>query len=210
MSHADVIDHLAGIEPGTPLDAVRSARPEARSQAQASFDALFTPLDAGTFDLVERWAVATVVTAFHGEPSAGAAAFYHQQLVESGAAPSLVDAVTAAAQAGVTEGPYGSFPAGPLSGEDTHGLHLAIDEPLRSRLGERLAAAVEHVHLLVFRPRDSSSEALTRLEDAGWSVDDIVTLSQEVAFLTFQVRVVAGLGTLLATPAAADLSGSIR
>ena len=44
------------------------------------------------------------------------------------------------------------------------------------------------------------------LLDAGWSVADIVTLSQLVSFLAFQLRVVAGLQVLkrdeaLVTPA---------
>ncbi len=40
------------------------------------------------------------------------------------------------------------------------------------------------------------SAALQRLLDAGWSTTDIVTLSQLVAFLSFQIRVVAGLHAL--------------
>ncbi len=38
------------------------------------------------------------------------------------------------------------------------------------------------------------------LLDAGWSATDIVTLSQLVAFLSFQIRVVAGLRALAAGP----------
>jgi hypothetical protein len=34
----DVIDTLAGIAPGSPLDAVRAQRPQARLHAQASYD----------------------------------------------------------------------------------------------------------------------------------------------------------------------------
>jgi uncharacterized protein YciW len=35
--------------------------------------------------------------------------------------------------------------------------------------------------------------------DAGWTTDAVVTLSQLVAFLSFQIRVVAGLEVLAAT-----------
>ena len=35
----DVIDALAGIKPGSALDAVRNRRPQAREQAEASFRA---------------------------------------------------------------------------------------------------------------------------------------------------------------------------
>ena len=43
----DVIDTLAGIEPGSALDAVRSRRPETRNEAQASYRALFAPETPG-------------------------------------------------------------------------------------------------------------------------------------------------------------------
>ena len=52
--------------------------------------------------------------------------------------------------------------------------------------------------MLVFHPRDAAPAALQALLDAGWSTTDIVTLSQIVAFLSFQIRVVAGLRTLAA------------
>jgi uncharacterized protein YciW len=42
---------------------------------------------------------------------------------------------------------------------------------------------------------------LQALLDAGWSPTDIVTLSQLVAFLAFQVRLVTGLQVLAEHPA---------
>jgi CMD domain protein len=65
-------------------------------------------------------------------------------------------------------------------------------------LGGRLTAALEHAHLLVLRPREATPEALERLLAVGWSTTGIVTLSQLVAFLAFQVRVVHGLRQLAA------------
>jgi uncharacterized protein YciW len=50
--------------------------------------------------------------------------------------------------------------------------------------------------LLVFRPRDANAAAMQALLDAGWSSTTIVTVSQLVAFLSFQVRTVAGLRAL--------------
>ncbi len=38
--------------------------------------------------------------------------------------------------------------------------------------------------------------ALERLIAAGWTAPGIVTLSQLVSFLTFQIRVIAGLRTV--------------
>ena len=52
--------------------------------------------------------------------------------------------------------------------------------------------------LLVLHPRDAKPAHLQALLVAGWSTTDIVTLSQLVAFLSFQIRVVAGLRVLSA------------
>lgn len=189
----DIIDALAGIAPDTPLDAIRARRPEARANAQASYEALFAPADPGSFSLIERFAVAAFVAGLHREGRARA--HYGRQLAAV-ADPSLTEAVEAAIAAGTTKGPYGSYPAGPLSREDQDGLHLRLAEPLRATLGLRLAAALEHTHFLVFRPRDASPDKLQRLLDAGLDTTAVVTLSQLVAFLTFQLRVVAGLVAL--------------
>ena len=77
----------------------------------------------------------------------------------------------------------------------------ALDGALRTVLGDKLAAAFEQAHLLVFHPRDASPAGLQALLDAGWDNTDIVILSQLVAFLSFQIRVVLGLRTLQAHPA---------
>src|SRR5262249_2848367 len=97
---------------------------------------------------------------------------------------------------GKAKGPYGAFPEGPLSVEDTTGLiyHVAADR--KPILGAKLVAVLEHAHLLVFRPRDAAPAAMQALLDAGWSANGMVTLSQLVAFLSFQVRSVVGLRTL--------------
>ena len=44
----DVVDHLAGILPGSKLDALRRSRPETRENVQNSYHALFQPADRGT------------------------------------------------------------------------------------------------------------------------------------------------------------------
>ena len=68
--------------------------------------------------------------------------------------------------------------------------------PSARTLGPRLAAAFEHTHMLVFHPRDAAPAYLQALIDAGWSTTGIVTLSQLVAFLSYQIRVAAGLRVL--------------
>ena len=195
---ADVIDALVEITPDSPLSAIRARRPEARAHAQATYRALFAPAAPGTVTAQERFAVGGFVAGLHG--ATAIAAFYAARLAESGATAALKDAVDAAIAEAGTRGPYGRYPAGPLSREDAGGLSYRVGAAVRPALGPRLAAAFEHVHMLVFHPRDAAPAALQALLDAGWSTTDIVTLSQIVAFLSFQIRVVIGLRTLAGRP----------
>lgn len=188
----DVIDKLVGIVPGSSLDRVRSNRQQARDNAQLSYEALFEPATPGTVLIEERYAVAYFVAGLHRDEAI--AAFYRDGLGHHDR-PGLLGAISAEIRRGETSGPYGDYPAGPLSSENKAGLDYAPDAANRTVLG-RLGAALTHAHLLVFRPRDSSSAALQTLLNAGWSTDDIVTLSQLVAFLSFQIRVVTGLRAL--------------
>jgi CMD domain protein len=199
----DIIDLLVGITPGSRLDAVRRKRNDARDNAQNSYLALFEPAFPGNVTAEERFAVAAFVAGLHRQPEA--AAHYRAELAARTARPGLLEAVDAEIRNGATEGPYGHYPPGPLSGEDKAGLIFRVADPHREILGKRLSAALGHTHFLVFRPRDASPEALQALLDAGWSTTDIVTLSQLVAFLSFQIRVVAGLRVLAASFAAEPL-----
>jgi CMD domain protein len=195
----DVIDTLAGIAPGSALDKGRDNRPEARKQAQASYDALFAPKNFGSFSALERFAVAAFVAGLHGRPES--TDFYADKLGQAGASPELRVAVASEAVTGHANGPYGSYPRGPLSLEDKAGLVYAIGASERHVLGPRLSAAFEHTHMLVLHPRDAAPSSLQVLLDAGWSTTDIVTLSQLVSFLSFQIRVVAGLLAMTARAA---------
>ncbi|MDN4984862.1 CMD domain protein [Bradyrhizobium sp. WYCCWR 13022] len=199
MATTDIIDTLAGIEPGSALDAIRARRLQARENAQKSYLSLFEPIDAGDFSLLERAAVAAFVTGLHGESPVST--FYRDKLAAIAGGAALLEAIDAEIARGKTSGPYGSFPAGPLSVENTAGLIYRVNAAGRSILGARLVAALEHAHLLVFRPRDAASSDMKALLAAGWSNTGIVTFSQLVAFLSFQVRVVSGLRTLAAANA---------
>jgi CMD domain protein len=196
---SDVIDTLAGIAPGSPLDAVRSQRPQARLHAQASYDSLFTPLSDADASKLERFAIACFAAGLHGRPEMEA--FYGSGLAAAGASAALQAAIGAAVTAARVEGPYGHYPKGPLSAEDKAGPVHRIAAPTRAALGVRLAAAFEHMHMLVFHPRDSAPPYLQALLDAGWSTTGIVVISQLVAFLSYQIRVVAGLRVLNARSA---------
>ncbi|MGW4928569.1 CMD domain protein [Agromyces sp. NPDC004153] len=196
----DIIDRLAGVRPGGSVDALRRHRPVTRDNAQASYDALFTDPDETHASLSERAAVAQFVAILHDDE---VAATHYGALTRSAGGAALADAVADAATTARTEGPYGEYPAaGPLAVEGVPGLRLRLDDAARAAFGERLAGALEHAHLLVFRPRESSAVALATLADAGWSTAGIVTLSQLVSFLAFQLRVAAGLRLLTTKDAA--------
>lgn len=196
----DVIDRLAGIEPGSHLDRIRAQREQARTHAQQSHLALFAPTPPlfGHFEIADRFAIAAFVAGLHGQ--ADVARFYVDALAGQGARAGVAEAIAIETKRGAAQGPYGRYPAGPLSAEDANGPSYAVSDAQRVVLGERLAAGLVHAHLLVFHPRDASAAALQSLLDAGWSNTDIVTLSQLVAFLAFQIRVVAGLRALAQRP----------
>jgi len=192
---ADIIDQLVGIQPGTKLDGIRAQRQQARDNAQASYLALFQPDSLADMSLSERHAVAVFVCVLHGKPDI--AAFYAEDL---GAEARMIEVEAALA---ITTGPYGKYPEGVLSAEDVAGPPYTPGHA--AALGPRLAAALAHAHLLVFHPRDAAPEALQALIDAGWSTTGIVTLSQLISFLSFQIRVVVGLRAL---GASSDPKGS--
>ncbi|PKA44815.1 CMD domain protein [Rhizobium sullae] len=193
-STPDVIDLLAGIHTGSFVDRIRAERPETRANAQKSYLALFEPVQEVDFLRVERLAVAAFVAGLHD--ARAVAEFYTAGIIETTGGASLAAAVRAEVEKGRTHGPYGKYLAGPLSVEDKSGLIFEVSDFGRVALGTKLSAALDHSHLLVFRPREASPAALQKLLDAGWNTTAIVTLSQIVAFLAFQIRVVRGLSAL--------------
>lgn len=192
----DVIDTLVGITPGSPMDAVRDGRRIARAHAQRSYEVLLTPAEPGDFTLPERFAIAAYVAGLHGaEPTSG---HYAAGLAHHGG-KALAATVAEAVAATRAEGPRGAYPPGPLSVEDTPAPGFVLPAEVTEGLGAKLAAAFAHTHYLVFHPRDAAAARFAPLKAAGWDENGIVSLSQLVSFLTFQIRVVAGLSVLAAT-----------
>jgi alkylhydroperoxidase domain protein len=66
----------------------------------------------------------------------------------------------------------------------------------------RQRAAIAHARRLATAPVRSQWADLRHLQDVGWSADAIVTLSQIIAFVSYQSRLVQGLVLLAADPAA--------
>lgn len=159
----DVIDHLAGEGEGGQIARLRSLRPQARENAQRSYEALLEPADPGSVPLRERYAVAAYVAQLHGPGPA--AELYLENLRDED--EDLAELIA----------------AGRSTGE------------------QHLDAGLAHAELLVQRPREAAPAHLRALEAAGWDADGIVTLSQLVSFLTFQLRVAHGLAVLAENPA---------
>jgi hypothetical protein len=112
-------------------------------------------------------------------------------LAASGAPPDFCRAVETAIAAAKGQGPYGSYPAGPLSREDTPGPTHRVAAETRPVLGSRLATAFDHMHLLVFHPRDAAPAALQALLDAGWTTTDIGAAAGSLPVRSMWPRVLA-------------------
>ena len=96
----DVMDALAGVKPGSALDAVRTRRPQAREQAEASFRALFEPESFAGVSATERFALAVFVTGLHGD--AVSAVLYAGRLAATGSSPEVAAAIAASIAAGTS------------------------------------------------------------------------------------------------------------
>ena len=164
-TQTDVISSLAGIAPGSALAELRAQRPEATQHAQGSYAALFDPAAPVGLSPVERFATALRVATIHA--ASEAAEHYQQRLVDAGASPEIV-AAAALEDAGAGSQADPAVPA-------------------------RLQAILSHADLLATRPVEATPDHLQALADAGLATVEIVQLSQIVAFISFQVRVVAGL-----------------
>lgn len=192
LQEPDVIDNLAGVAPGSRIDALRRERAQTRNHAQASYAALFDAGVATALPRAERLASAAYQALLLGD---GPASAHYEGLLEA-TAPELVAAVRDAATATRAEGPYGAYPAGPLTRENVPGAEFA--EP-GGVLSPRLAAILAHTHFLVLHPRDAAPARLAALQAAGLDEDEIVTLSQLIAFVSFQIRAAHGLRALAAS-----------
>ena len=61
-------------------------------------------------------------------------------------------------------------------------------------------AILRHVDLIATTPRDATQADIAALQAAGVTTGDIVRLSQLIAFVSYQLRLIAGLRLMGATP----------
>lgn len=62
----------------------------------------------------------------------------------------------------------------------------------------RLKTIIRHTDLVTRSPKDAGEDYIRALESAGIPVEDIVRLSELIAFVNYQVRVAAGLRLMAA------------
>ena len=74
-----------------------------------------------------------------------------------------------------------------------HGALAAHYATLPATSGPRDAAILRHAALLAARPGEATKADIAALQAAGLSAMEIVTLSQIVALVAYQARVLAGL-----------------
>jgi len=60
----------------------------------------------------------------------------------------------------------------------------------------RLEALLGHVELVARSPREATPDRLVALQQAGFSIRDVVVIAELIAFVSYQVRVLAGLRLL--------------
>ncbi len=170
-SGTDLIDQLVGLVPGSATHGVRHRRDKVVQATQGSYEALFDPALPG-LSLAERLLVA--LYACRLTPAPALAVHYQTRLEGLAPDPSLQSAVLAAALAAVQS----DAPAGVSD--------------------RRLRAMLEFTRVLILKPIEGDRALLETLPAAGISTPAIVALSQLIAFLSYQTRLVAGLAAMRA------------
>jgi uncharacterized protein YciW len=62
----------------------------------------------------------------------------------------------------------------------------------------RLQAMLNFTHTLITKPINADKQALLSLPQAGLATAEVVTLAQLISFVSYQVRLAAGLRAMLA------------
>ena len=84
-----------------------------------------------------------------------------------------------------------------LAAEGAGALVAAYADPATAPdLGPRAAAILRHVDLVTLTPEKATRADVERLREAGLDDRDVVTLAGLIAFVNYQIRVVAGLRML--------------
>ncbi len=161
----DLIEALLGIDPASPLGALRRQRPDILRHSQGAYRELVIPDDPGGITLAERAALALRVALI--ERHDALAAHFRTLLAARGTPEERRAAET--------------FPAPDDSG--------------------RLATLLRYADLVAQHPERTSQAEIDCLSVLGLTPQDIVAVTQLVAFVPYQTRLLAGLRLLQETPA---------
>jgi len=158
---ADQIDRLAGLDPQSPLIAIRRERLEFVNGIEECRAAVLTPAD----DL----AIAPEIRA--------ALAARMARLVGNEALAEVYDH---------------------RIGDDSSALRaVAQGDDIDDASNAFLCALVTHADLVTLAPGEAGAGDLNRLSESGVSEPQMVALSELIAFVNFETRVIAGLSKLV-------------
>jgi CMD domain protein len=157
---SDVMDKLAGLQPGSPVFQLRRERPDVVRHLQGSDDAIFAPVDDGGLTRAERAAAGLRAATLLRDVVLSE----HYRTRLTALDPEGILARTVEGGARITEG--------------------------------RWDAVLAHVDLVTRGPGSAERKDIDNLLAAGLSSHAIVSLSQLIAYVNFQSRVLAGLRML--------------
>jgi len=179
----DVIDAIVGLQASDPLHATRHARKKVVDATQASYDLFFRPGDVRPGDVRPGH-----VRPGRVRPGDAGLPLAERLLVALHASLlSGSDALARHYRAALAE-----------AGADPQAL-AAVEAGCEADLpATRLREMLLFTRKLILRPVEGDEAALRRLKDAGMATPDIVTLAQLVAFLSYQIRLAAGLAAMKA------------
>ncbi len=166
QSGPDLLDQLAGIQPGSAAAETRARRPDVARYTQESYDALLEPADFAGVSRAERYLIALRVAVLNrSQPLID---HYETSLRDQGVPAEKIAAVFAG-----------------TTGE---------------ALTAREQAILAHTDRLTLEPRTATPEHLTALQSHDLTARNVVSIAQLIAFMSFQVRVLAGLQLLNKEP----------
>lgn len=182
----DLVDRMAGLERGGAVQALRQRRTKVAVATQGSYDALFDPALPG-LPLADRLLVALYGSLLSAAPAL--AAHYRERLAGVQVDAAIVGAVERLA----------FHEAVPAAGDGSADADLASDAAAGPAGGvaiedfNRLRPLLAFTRMLVENPIAADKAALQSLTAAGLATAAVVALAQLIAFLSYQVRLVAGL-----------------
>lgn len=173
----DQIDILSGLKPGSALYDIRRERPDFVDGTELCRTTVLTPNHGFGIGRAMRAALAARMARLIGH--ADLAATYDRMIEEAER-----DMAGGASTSGDTAGNKAAL-AAIATGAD---IPEAVDAFIRG--------LVRHADLVTRTPRNSTRADIACLEEAGLSNPQIIALSELIAFVNYEARVIVGLSIL--------------